>query len=55
MEINHGMGDFQNHGVSKQLFDSSGDVKDIRSTPFKKAQGSMETDTVLSKTLHNGR
>jgi hypothetical protein len=55
MEINHGMGDFQNHGVSKQLFDSSGDVKDIRSTPFKKAQGSMETDTVLSRTLHDGR
>ena len=49
------MGDFQNRGVSKQLFDSSGDVKDILPTPFKKPQGSMETDTVLSKTLHNGR
>jgi hypothetical protein len=41
------MGDFQNHGVSKQLFDFSGDVKDIRPTPFKKAQGSMDTDTVI--------
>ena len=50
------MGDFQNHGVSKQLFDSSGNVKDIRPTPFKKAQGSMETDTVsFPRTLHDGR
>jgi hypothetical protein len=48
-EIGHGMGDSQNCGVSKQLFDSSGDVKDILPTPFKKAQGSMVTDTVSSK------
>ena len=54
-EISHGMGDFQNCGVSKQLFDSSGDVKDILPTPFKKAQGSMKTDTVSFKTLHDGR
>jgi hypothetical protein len=49
------MGDSQNRGVSKQLFDSSGDVKDILPTPFKKAQGSMATDTALSKPLHSGR
>jgi hypothetical protein len=42
------------NSVSKQLFDSSGDVEDILPTPFKKAQGSIETDTVSSKTLHNG-
>jgi hypothetical protein len=55
MEIGHGMGDSQNSGVSKQLFDSSGDVKDILPTPFKKAQGSMMTDTASSKPLHDGR
>ena len=54
-EIGLGMGDSQNRGVSKQLFDSSGDVKDILPTPFKKTKGSMSTETVSSKPLHDGR
>jgi hypothetical protein len=49
------MGDSQNRGVSKQLFDSSSDVKDILPTPFKKAQGSTATDTASFKPLHDGR
>ena len=49
------MGDSQNCGVSEQLFDSSSDVKDILPTPFKKAQGSIETDTISSKILHDRR